>query len=53
MEVLSEPKALARVQLLELPQLVATPHIGGNSVEAVEAMGRAAIAHLKTFFNCE
>jgi D-3-phosphoglycerate dehydrogenase len=27
-----------------------TPHIGGNSKEAVEAMGRSAIDHLVKFF---
>ena len=30
--------------------LIATPHIGGGSREAVLAMGRAAIAHLTRFF---
>ena len=36
---------------LELPNLMVTPHIGGNSVEAVEAMGQAAIDNLVEFFN--
>ena len=35
---------------LELPNLMVTPHIGGNSVEAVEAMGQAAIDNLVEFF---
>ena len=35
---------------LELPNLMVTPHIGGNSVEAVEAMGQAAIDNLVAFF---
>jgi D-3-phosphoglycerate dehydrogenase len=38
-------------ELLELPNLVCTPHIAGNSWEAVVAMGRSAIQHLDTFFN--
>ena len=37
-------------EFLALPNLMATPHIGGNTLEAVEAMGRAAISHLKSFF---
>ncbi|HIJ51018.1 MAG TPA: phosphoglycerate dehydrogenase [Nitrospinae bacterium] len=35
---------------LQLPNLMVTPHIGGNSVEAVEAMGQAAIDNLAEFF---
>ena len=34
-------------ELLSLPQLFCTPHIGGNAQEAVLAMGRSAIGHLK------
>ena len=33
--------------LLKLPNLVLSPHIGGSTEEAVLAMGRAAIAELK------
>ena len=38
-------------ELLSLPNLICTPHIGGNSKEAVEAMGMSAISHLKEFYN--
>ena len=37
-------------ELLACPQLMVTPHIGGNAVEAVEAMARAAFQHLKEYF---
>lgn len=35
--------------LLRLPQFIGTPHIGGNSGEAVKAMGTSAINHLIEF----
>ena len=38
------------LELLSLPNLMVTPHIGGNANEAVLAMGRSAIKHLKNFF---
>lgn len=43
----SEPPA--DLEFLALPNLVATAHIGGNAAEAVLAMGRSAIAHLRAF----
>jgi phosphoglycerate dehydrogenase-like enzyme len=38
------------LEFLSLPNLWPTPHIGGNAIEAVEAMGRAAISHLESYF---
>ena len=37
-------------EFLQLPNLMVTPHIGGNAREAVEEMGRAAIQNLVEFF---
>lgn len=34
---------------LNLPNLICTPHIGGNASEAVKAMGYSAISHLKEY----
>ena len=33
-------------ELLDLPNFIVTPHIGGSSIEAILAMGRAAIGGL-------
>jgi phosphoglycerate dehydrogenase-like enzyme len=37
-------------EFLALPNLMVTPHLGGNTLEAVESMGRSAIEHLQKFF---
>jgi len=36
-------------ELLELENLICTPHIGGNSFEAINSLGSSAIKHLKNF----
>ena len=36
-------------ELLSFPNLICTPHTGGNSYEAVVAMGLSAISHLVNF----
>ena len=38
-------------ELLTLPNLVVTPHIGGSANEAILAMGRSAINHIKDYFS--
>ncbi len=38
------------LELLKLPNLFCTPHIGGNAEEAILSMGRSAIYHLEEFF---
>ncbi len=38
-------------EFISLPNLICTPHIGGNAKEAVEAMGMSAIKHLRNFYN--
>ena len=40
-------------ELLGLPNLFCTPHIGGNAREAVRAMGLSAIRHLESFYGIE
>ena len=37
-------------ELLDCPNLMVTPHIGGNSVEAAAAMAQSAVGHLVEFF---
>ena len=37
-------------ELVDLPNLVCTPHLGGNSKESILAMGYSCIEHLKHFF---
>ncbi len=38
------------LEFLGLPGLICTPHVGGNAIEAVLAMGRSAISHLQRHF---
>lgn len=40
-------------ELLDLENLMVSPHIGGNAEEAVVAMGKSAVDHLVKFFACE
>ena len=41
-----ESESVLNEELLVLPNLICTPHTGGNSLEAVVAMGLSAIEHL-------
>jgi len=38
-------------ELLNIPNLICTPHIAGNSLAAIEKMGNSSILHLRNFFN--
>ncbi len=42
-----EEEPVRDMELLSIPNLIATPHIGGNAEEAVRAMGMAAITNLR------
>ncbi|AFL68341.1 phosphoglycerate dehydrogenase [Sulfurospirillum barnesii] len=37
-------------ELIALPNLICTPHLGGNSKESILNMGYSSIAHLRDFF---
>jgi len=45
-----EPEPPVDLSFLALPNLMVTPHIGGSAEEAILAMGRSAIKHLKEHF---
>jgi D-3-phosphoglycerate dehydrogenase len=49
LDVYDGPEPPPDTAFLALPNLMCTPHIGGNAQEAVLAMGRSAIAHLKAW----
>jgi D-3-phosphoglycerate dehydrogenase len=44
-----DPEPPTDLEFLALPNLLPTPHIGGNAHEGIVAMGMSAIGHLKAF----
>lgn len=44
-----EVEPLTDKELISIPNLITTPHIGGNSEEAILSMGKSAIEHVKCF----
>ncbi|NBU81087.1 MAG: hydroxyacid dehydrogenase, partial [Flavobacteriaceae bacterium] len=46
-----EPEPPCDRELLEMENVICTPHTGGNAIEAVYAMGESAINHLLHFKN--
>lgn len=45
-----EQEPLTNEQLYSLERVICTPHIGGNSIEAVIAMGKSAIEQLEALY---
>lgn len=41
------------LEFIQLPNLIATPHTGGSSSEAILSMGRSAIKHLVNHFSAK
>lgn len=44
-----DPEPYSDAELLKHPRFFGTPHIAGNSTEAVLSMGRSAIQHIKKY----
>lgn len=45
-----EKEPVEDTELISLPNLICTPHLGGNSKESILNMGYSSIGHLKDFF---